>query len=396
MVPQIHLNPPFRAEHIGSLLRPSKLVAKRLEFEAHRCAAEDFKTVEDEAIPEAVKLQQEVGMKTFTDGEMRRGAYYQGMFENLDGMVTIPARPLAEFKSYVPYVSVLQAMGLTGWPSQYCTSKIKRMRGVHTEDFKFLKGLIPLEDAKYIKITINCPTWMHLRHGSDLTYDTSVYKNDEEYFTDLIQAYREEINELYQMGCRNIQFDDPNFCFFCAESMISGMEVAQVDHEALLSMYIGVYNNILRGRPEDLTVGVHMCRGNFKGMHYSEGGLGRIAVKLFRDLNVDCYYLEYDTDRAGGLEPLRHLPLGKVVVLGLITTKNGTLESIADIKKRVEWAAEIISEGNPKRSKADALHQICISPQCGFASVFEGNPISEEEERSKLALVVEAAKQIWK
>ncbi|CCM05208.1 uncharacterized protein FIBRA_07417 [Fibroporia radiculosa] len=395
MSPAIHLDPPFRAEHIGSLLRPPQLVEKRILFEEHKCSAEELKALEDASIPAVVKLQKEAGIKTITDGELRRGAFYQGIFEKLGGMSTLPARSLDTFKPYLPYVAIFKAMGLTEYTSIYCTSKIKRTNGIYTEDFLFLKGLVSSEEIKHIKVTICGPTWMHLRHGSDHTYDKSVYQSDAEYFVDLIQAYREEIDELYRLGCRHIQFDDPTFCFFCAESMISGMVQAGVDHEALLSTYIGVYNDILKDRPGDLTVGLHTCRGNFKGMHYSEGSLDRIAEKLFGDLNVDCYYLEYDTERAGGLEPLRYLPLGKMVVLGLVTSRTGKLETTAELKARVNQAAEIISQGSPRRSMADALNQLCISPQCGFASVFEGNPLSEQEEKSKLELVVEVAKQIW-
>ncbi|PCH33715.1 UROD/MetE-like protein [Wolfiporia cocos MD-104 SS10] len=395
MPPSLHLNPPFRAEHIGSLLRPAQLISARLQHAEGKCSAEALRALEDASIPAVVKLQQDAGIKTITDGELRRGAFYEGMFEALGGMSVLPARPLSTFKEYIPYVAIFQAMGLTEYTSIYCTSKIKRTKGVHTEDFKFLKTLVPPEDVKHIKVTICGPTWMHLRHGSEHTYDPTVYGSDAEYFADLIRAYREEIEELYELGCRNVQFDDPTFAFFCAESMIAGMEQAGVDHEALLNMYISVYNDILQGRPEDLLVGLHTCRGNYRGMHYSEGGIDRIARQLFNDLNIDCYYLEYDTARSGGLEPLAHLPLNKVVVLGLVTTKSGEPESIATLKARVEEAAEIIARGSPERSKADALNQLCLGPQCGFASVFEGNPITEEEERRKLELVVGAANAIW-
>ncbi|KAH9837187.1 uncharacterized protein C8Q71DRAFT_707408 [Rhodofomes roseus] len=394
----LHLDPPCRAEHIGSLLRPQTLIAKRFEYEGQKCSHEDLQVVENDSIPAVVKLQQEVGIKSITDGELRRGAFYQGMFETLGGMTVVPERSLSTFKAYLPYVAIFHMMGLTEYSSIYTTAtagKIERTKGVHTEDFKFLRGLVVPEDVKYVKIPICGPTWMHLRHGTEHTYDKSVYASDAEYFEDLIKAYREEIDELYQLGCRNIQFDDPTFAFFCAESMITGMEQAGINHEGLLDMYIEIYNRILAGRPGDLTVGVHTCRGNFKGMHYCEGSLERIAEKYFRNLDVDCYYLEYDTERSGGFEPLRFLPRNKIAVLGLVSTKVPQLENIAELKARIEEAAMIVSEGEPKRSRQDALNQLCLSPQCGFASVFEGNPISEEEERRKLELVVEVAKQIW-
>ncbi|KAI0734463.1 hypothetical protein C8Q72DRAFT_393566 [Fomitopsis betulina] len=391
----LNLDPPCRAEHIGSFLRPAELVAKRGEYENNKCTYEELRVIEDESIPAIVRLQQEVGIKTITDGEMRRGSFYEGMFEKLGGMTIVPARSLSTFKAYIPYVAIFHMMGLTEWSSIYTTGKIRRTKGVHTDDFMYLKALVSPEDVKYIKITICGPTWMHLRHGSEHTYDKSVYASDAEYFEDLVKAYREEIDELYQLGCRNIQFDDPTFAFFCAGSMLTGMEQAGVDHEELLDKYIDLYNTILAHRPEDLTVGIHTCRGNFKGMHYSDGSIERIAKKYLGNLNVDCYYLEYDTERSGGLEPLRYLPPTKAVVLGIVSTKVAQLEEIADLKARVEEAVGIISDGQSKRSRAAALNQLCLSPQCGFASVYEGNPITPGEQRRKLELVVEAAKQIW-
>jgi len=250
--------------------------------------------------------------------------------------------------------------------------------------------------VKNIKITICSPSWIHQRHGSDETYDLSVYKNDTEYFDDLGVAYRAEIKELYEAGCRHIQFDDPTFCYFCSESMISGMEKAGVDHEALLDTYIRAINVCIQGRPTDLTVSVHLCRGNFQGIHFSEGSYDRVAVKLFNNLNVDTYYLEYDDNRSGDFKALQHVPLNKVAVLGLVTTKRSQLETVDELKARVDEAVEVLVNGNPKRSKAEALNQLCISPQCGFASVFVGNPITEEDEKKKLRLLVETADLIWK
>ncbi|KAJ3473476.1 hypothetical protein NLI96_g12983 [Meripilus lineatus] len=363
---------PLRAQHVGSLLRPAPVLEKREEATQGKCTPEELKAVQDAAIASVVQLQREVGIRSITDGEMRRNFFYEGMFEGLDGMTFEPNRPLEDFKG-----------------------KIRRTKGIHTEDFKYLKSLVSPEEVKDLKVTVCAPVWLHVRHGSETTYDHSVYANDDEYFTDLLQAYREEFNELYDLGCRNIQIDDPSFCFFCAETMISAMEKAGIDHEAMLDFYIGKYNDLLRGRPKDLTVGVHMCRGNFRGMHYCEGGYERIAVKLFNELDVNCYLLEYDDERAGGLEPLRYLPAGKTVVLGMVSSKTGLLESVDALKARVEEAVKVICDGNPERTKEGALNQLCISPQCGFASVAEGNPISEEDERQKLTLVVETAKAIW-
>lgn len=392
----VHLRPPFRAEHVGSLLRPKPLLEKRQALEAKKCALSDLKPVEDEAIKDVVKLQQDIGIKTITDGEFRRGYFFDGVFDKLEGMVYMPNRPITTFKPYIPHIAFMYAAGLKESETIFCNGKIKRTKPFYVEEFNYLKSLVPPEDVKFIKITICSPSWFHQRHGSDETYDLSIYKNDDEYFDDLGKAYREEIKELYDLGCRHIQIDDPTFCYFCSENMIAGMEKAGVDHEALLDTYIRAINVITQERPDDLTISVHMCRGNFKGgIHFSEGGYGRIAVKLFNTLDVDVFYLEYDTERAGDFAPLKHLPLGKVAILGLVTTKNPKLESVEELKARVNEAADVLCQGSPKRSKEIALNQLCISTQCGFASVWEGNPVTEEDQKKKLSLLVETAKQIW-
>ncbi|KAI0375098.1 UROD/MetE-like protein [Pilatotrama ljubarskyi] len=382
------------AHHVGSLLRPPRLVQKRIAFHSDKCTAEELKALEDEVLPEFVKLQKEVGMGVITDGEVHRAMYTHGIYEALEGM-TITERPMNEFMPYLPYLQPFKAMGIERWTSIYCTGKIRRTKPVYADDFLALKALVSPEDVPDLKITICGPAWMHLTHGSEYAYDHSVYQNDEEYFADLVTAFREEIQGLYELGCRRIQFDDPGFCFFCSEMVISAMDANGVDHEKLLNKHISVYNAITANRPADLIIAVHSCRGNMKGLHFVEGGYERVARKLFCEVDVDVYYLEYDTDRAGGLEPLRYLPPGKHVVLGLVTTKRGALESIETIKERVRRASEIIAEGEPRRSVQAALEQLSISPQCGFASVFEGNPITEEEQKQKLALVVEAARAIW-
>ncbi|KAF8528397.1 hypothetical protein BU17DRAFT_73467 [Hysterangium stoloniferum] len=388
----LHLKPPHRAEHIGSLLRSTALYELRLLPEEIRIT-QDLKAAEDEAIKHAVKLQQEVGIKSITDGELRRNHFRDGVFENLDG-VKMLERPISEFKAYVPFIAFRHRIGIKQVASSYCIGKIKRARPFYVEDFKYLKSLVPPEKVKNIKITMIAPSWMHHQHGSEWTYDLSVYKNDNEYFDDVGAAYREEIAELYALGCRHIQIDNPMFCFFCCENMISGMEKAGVDHEALLDTYIRAINLCSQGRPEDLTFGVHMCRGN--GIHFSEGGYDRIAVKLFNDLDVDTFYLEYDTERAGDFTPLKYLPCNRTAVLGLVTTKGPQLETIAELESRVNQAVDSLCEGNPTRTKAEALNQLCLSPQCGFASVWEGNPITEADQRKKLELLVAAAKHIWK
>ncbi|KAI0735071.1 UROD/MetE-like protein [Earliella scabrosa] len=382
-------------DHVGSLLRPKELLEKRNAFHAGKCSADELQAVEDESVPKLVKLQKDLGLTIINDGEIRRVVYNHGIFETLEGMTVVQDRPFTEYMPYLPYVSLFKGMGVQGFTSVKCTGKIRRAKPIYTHEFLSLKQHVSPEDVPNLKITICGPTWMHLRHGSEYTYDHAVYKNDEEYFADLVTAFREEINDLYNLGCRRIQFDDPGFAFYCSPLTIKGMEAQGVEGEKLLDMHIGVYNAVTANRPADLVISVHTCRGNMKGMHFSEGSYEPVAKKLFQELDVDAFYLEYDTDRAGGLEPLRYLPLHKQVFLGLVTTKSGALEDMETVKARVHQAAQVLSGGEPERSVEDALKQISISPQCGFASVFEGNPITEEEQRAKLALVVEAAKEIW-
>lgn len=393
------LNPPFRAEHLGSLKRPLELLAKRAALDKKEISAEDLRLEEDKAIAEIVQMQRDAGIKSITDGEFRRHMFYDGFFDNLDGhgFTYVPEVPLEWFKDYVPDTAAFKKQNFKNAASYLCKGKIKRPAGksLYLPQFEQLKKFVKPEEIPNIKVTLCAPEWFHLRHG-EYAYDKSVYATDEEYFADIVAAYREEINELYAAGARNLQWDDPLLAYFCAESMLAGMKEEGVDSERLLDLYIDVYNKIIEGRPKDLTVGIHLCRGNFRGgIHFSEGGYDRIAIKLFNVLKMDCYYLEYDTERAGTFEPLKFLPKDRTVVLGLISSKLSQLEDINELKKRINQAAELIANGEPKRSKEEALNQICISPQCGFASHSDGNNVTREDVASKLKLVSETAKQIW-
>ncbi|KAJ6604584.1 hypothetical protein DFH09DRAFT_1354306 [Mycena vulgaris] len=391
----LKLSPPFRVEHIGSLVRPRDLYDLRTQLEQGKCAPADILAAEDAAVAHVVKLQRDLGLGTITDGEMRRAVYFEGVFDKLEGMTHLPHRPIAEFKSYIPHIKPMVAMGFTEFPSFHCSGKIKRTVPFYVDQFKALKSIVPPEDVSRLKVNMCPPTWIHQRHGSDGTYDFAVYKSDDEYFDDLGIAYRAEIKELYELGCRNIQLDDPTFCYFCNEEMIEGMKAAGVDHEALLDTYIRATNLCTVDRPQDLNIGLHMCRGNFAGLHFSEGGYHRIAAKLFNSVDVDTFYLEYDDERSGDLSPLKYLPLNKVAVLGIVTTKKPKLEDPEVLKARIHEAVEVLVNGVPQRSKEAALNQLCISPQCGFASVWQGNPVTEEDEKQKLSLLLKVAKEVW-
>jgi len=295
----------------------------------------------------------------------------------------------------VPDVLAFKQHAFKNAASYVCNAKIKRTKPFYVSQFEELKKLVSPEDVPRIKLTMCAPEWFHLRHGP-YAYDKKVYKDDESYFADIVTAYREEIQDLYALGLRNIQFDDPLLAYFCAESMLEGMKKAGVPSEPLLDLYLNIYNQIIAGRPKDLHVGLHMCRGNYRGgIHFSEGGYDRIAIKLFNELDMDSYYLEYDTERCGTFEPLRHFPRDKMLVLGLVSTKLPALENIEELKARVHSAAVQIADGQEKRGIEEAMAQLCISPQCGFASHSDGNNVTEEDVRKKLSLVVEAAKLIW-
>lgn len=389
------LYPPFRVDHIGSHKRPAKLLAKRKEFDDGKCTPEELKVVEDEAVIAVVEMQREAGIKSITDGEFRRHMFFDGVFDTLEGVKYLPIVPVEWFMDYVPDIDAFREHYFKGAPSYICESKLKRTKPFYVGQFEALKAVTRPEEHKNLKITMCAPEWYHLRHGP-YAYPKSVYPTDEEYFADIVQAYREEIQDLYKSGCRNLQFDDPHLAYFCSEKMLEGMEERGVDHRALLDLYVKVYNDILSGHPEDLTVGIHLCRGNFRGgVHFSEGGYDRVAIKLFRDIAADTYYLEYDTERAGTFEPLRWLPPNKSVVLGIVSSKFPVLEDKDELVKRVHAAAAIIADGEEKRTKEEALNQICISPQCGFASHSEGNPVTEEDVAKKLRLLVDTAKAIW-
>ncbi|KAJ7244730.1 hypothetical protein B0H12DRAFT_1308472 [Mycena haematopus] len=396
----LKLHPPFRVEHIGSFVRPKELYDQRELLEQGKCAREDLFPIEDAAVARVVKLQHDLGIGSITDGDMRRGIYFEGVFDKLEGMTYLPHRPMAEFKPYIPHVKILGAMGVTEFPSWYCSSKIKRTVPFYVDQFKALKAIVPPEDVGRIKVNMCPPTWIHQRHGSDLTYDPAVYQSDGEYeyFNDLGIAYRAEIKELYDLGCRNIQLDDPTFCYFCNDDMINGMEAAGVDHEALLDTYIRATNLCTVDRPDDLHIGLHMCRGNFRGgVHFSEGGYHRIAVKLFNSVDVDTFYLEYDNERSGDFSPLKHLPPNKVAVLGIVTTKSPKLEDAQVLKARIYEAADVVAAGIPPRSKEAALNQLVLPLDflCGFASVWQGNPVTEEDQKAKLQLLLKVAGEIW-
>ncbi|WRT65251.1 uncharacterized protein IL334_002194 [Kwoniella shivajii] len=392
-------NPPFRAEHLGSLLRPSDLLQTRSAYEDGNLSPAELKKAEDVAVKTAVDLQTKLGFRALGDGEYRRGVFWGSFFQELEGMTEVQNPPLDIFRTYVPDIAGFLEKGDRPGQSCLCTGKIKH-KGKSTliDEWTFVKNSVPAERAGDTKLTLISPVWYHLRYREGKAYTSDVYANDEEYFADIAKAYRTELDILYEAGVRNVQIDDPNFAYFCSEKMIQGWKADSTNKrtlDELLDLYIKCYNDCLSQHKDKMHFGLHICRGNFRGSrHFSEGGYDLIATKLFRELDVSTYYLEYDTPRAGSFEPLAQLPVHKSVILGVITSKFPELEDKSAMKERIFAAADVMAKGSGQ-TRQEALERIGISPQCGFASHEEGNSITWEDMENKLRLVREIADDIW-
>ncbi|KAI9837135.1 MAG: hypothetical protein M1837_003131 [Sclerophora amabilis] len=395
---KLHRNPPFRAEHLGSLLRPESLLTTRAQLDKKEATQSQLSSIEDDAVNEIVKLQLDLGFHPVSDGEYRRHMFWGTFFPGLEGFEEIQDPPMEIFRPYMPDIAAFTESGHKPGESVICTGKIKHVGSTYVDQWNYLKQLVPEPKRGELKLTLAAPEWYHMRYREGRAYPADVYKSDAEYFSDIAAAYQTELKTLYENGLRNVQIDDPNFAYFCSEKAMKGFredDSNKSTFEELLDDYIGLYNDCLTGRPADMHVGVHICRGNFVGSrHFSEGGYDQIAKKLFNHLNVDTYYLEYDTPRAGGFEPLKALPKNKNVILGLITSKFPELENIDEMKKKVDQAAELIAEGTGQ-SKAEALDQLGVSPQCGFASHSSGNAVTMDDMAAKLKLVRTLADEIW-
>ncbi|KAJ5792993.1 uncharacterized protein N7503_008971 [Penicillium pulvis] len=398
MAPQLHQRPPFRAEHLGSLLRPQQLLDVKIAHEAGKVSDSELAKVEDKEITDIVNTQLKLGYPAASDGEYRRHMFWGTFFPGLDGFEEITEFETDIFRSYAPDIAAFLEAGHKPGETVICTGKIKHVGSTYVDQFKYLASQVPADQVKNLKITLAAPNWYHLRYVEGKAYPKDVYSTDEEYFGDIAKAYQAELKILYEAGCRNVQYDDPNLAYFCSEKFLDGFKADPLNvytADELFEKYIKLYNDCFIGIPEDMHIGVHLCRGNFVGSrHFSEGGYDRIAIKLFQELNVHTYYLEYDTERAGGFEPLKHLPTHKNVILGVVTSKFATMEDKEEMKTRVINAAKIIAEGNNISLEA-ALNQVGVSPQCGFASHREGNAIDWDGMINKLQLVRDIANDIW-
>ncbi|KAM0194779.1 hypothetical protein ACHAPI_006783 [Fusarium lateritium] len=396
---------PFRAEHMGSLLRPQALLDVREQIREKGLSPENagLDTVENGAVEEVVKMQQDLGFKAVTSGEFTRTRFWGLMWDEFDGTTQLSNAEAALFRLYHPDVVSLIEKDRQVMPgdSVIAGNKLshnpeKSVSNLH--ELKLVQKYVPKENWDSIKLTMITPAWFHMRYKQGKAYTPEAYKNDEEYFQDVAKVYQDELDMLYKAGLRNVQFDDPGMAYFCSQKFRDGWaadsdNIGTVDD--LLDAYIKLYNDSLSKIPSDMHTGIHLCRGNFiGGRHFAEGKYDIIAEKLFKDLNVNTFYLEYDTERSGGFEPLQYLPKDKNVVVGVISTKLPQLEDKEEMKKRVLSAADWVAKGTGESQK-EALQRIAVSPQCGFSTHESGYPLNLEEEKKKLALVRKIADEIW-
>jgi 5-methyltetrahydropteroyltriglutamate--homocysteine methyltransferase len=364
--------PPFRADHVGSLLRPARLHAARTEAQKGRISPDELRTIEDECIREAVALQESAGLSAVTDGEFRRGHYLVDFLTAFSGIVPTQTSYALAFKGEDGASGETKSM-LT------VTGKVKRTRPVMVADFRFLKEAT----KRTAKVCLPSPTWLHMRGGRK-TVSESVYPDVEEFWRDIVNAFHEEIRELAAAGCTYLQLDEISFAFLCDATIRERIRADGLDPDDVTRKYARVVNEIAAGAPPSMTVAVHTCRGNFQSMWMAEGSYDRVSSIVFDQPDVDAYFLEYDTERAGGFEPLKHVPRSKTVVLGLVSSKKPAIESKDAIKRRIDEAAKYFP-----------LERLCLSPQCGFASTHHGNRVTEDIEKRKLALLVEVANEVW-
>ena len=362
------ISPPFRADHVGSLLRPPELSRAHRSMIDGALSKAGFAAVIDSKIREVVAIQEELGLKSITDGEFRRASYWSHFVDAIEGMTVREA--LFSFRD---------DHGTLHFTAPETIGKLQRKRSISVEEFTFLRSIT----KETPKLTMPSPATMHFWLGR-AGVDRDAYPDDEKFFQDLADIYRAEIVDLVAAGASYIQIDDVPLAMLCDPSVRDAVRDRGEDPELLIEKYINLTNNALNGTPAQLTVAMHLCRGNYKGKWLSEGGYGYIAERLFNDVSVDGYFLEYDTSRAGDFEPLAFVPSSKVVVLGLISTKTPALESIIDLERRVNEASVYVP-----------LDRLALSPQCGFASTVGGNPLSLDDEKRKLELLVSTADRIW-
>jgi 5-methyltetrahydropteroyltriglutamate--homocysteine methyltransferase len=365
--------PPFRADHVGSLLRPPELLRARQYHADGRITDDEMRSIQNAAIREVVQMQEDVGLQSATDGEFRRASWHMDFIYELGGIEKVQGNISVKFHNPQGDIEFTPAAIHVGSP-------VMLERPIFADAFEFLKSVVTTATPK---LTIPSPSMVHYRGGA-AAIDPSVYPDVEEFWVDLTRAYADQVRAVHDLGCTYLQFDDTSLAYLNDPSQRAMIAEQGEDAEHLHEKYIRNINRALAGRPEGLTVTTHMCRGNFRSSWVAEGGYDFVAEALFGGLEVDGFFLEYDDARSGGFEPLRFVPPGKMVVLGLVTTKRGELEAKDELKRRIEAASKHVD-----------IDQLCLSPQCGFSSTVEGNVLTYDEEVAKLRLIVETAREVW-
>jgi 5-methyltetrahydropteroyltriglutamate--homocysteine methyltransferase len=364
--------PPFRADHVGSLLRPPALKKLRLEKEAGQASQAELRAAEDAAVREVVALQEAVGLQGITDGEQRRQSWHMDFLLGLGGWASEGKKIPVTFRGAQGEVNFTR-------PDLAITGRVSRPKPIFVEAFKFLASVV----SRTPKLTIPSPCMLYSQVGR-ANIDNKVYPDLDAFVEDTAAAYRAEIADLYAAGCRYLQLDDVSLAYLCDEEMRAQGRARGEDPDAQLRLAVKLVRATLRDKPKDLTVCTHLCRGNFRSSWRAQGGYARIAETIFNELPYDGFFLEFDDARSGDFSPLGFVPRNVRVVLGLVTTKVGTLERKDDLKRRLDEAAKYIP-----------LEQVCVSPQCGFSSTVEGNELTVDQEKDKLALCVEVAREVW-
>ena len=368
---------PFRADHVGSLLRPPELLSAREQHQGGTLSSASLREIEDHCIRDVAKLQEEIGLQGITDGEYRRTIWHADFLRQIEGVsvkegVADGAGVARKFQS--------GGQEIERSPTRfYTTGRLERSRGIETDNFKYLASVT----TRTPKLCIPSPTILHMRGGRDAV-DKQAYPDMDRFYSDLAQVYREEIRALAELGCTYLQLDDPNMAYLCDEKMRESVRRIGEDPNQLPRIYAKLINNCIADRPANMTVCMHICRGNFRSAWAAEGGYDPVAEILFNEFKLDGFFLEYDSPRAGSFSPLRFVPKQKKIVLGLVTTKSGEMETADQLKRRIDEAAQYVP-----------LEQLALSPQCGFSSTVLGNNISVDAEVAKLSLVVRVASEVW-
>jgi 5-methyltetrahydropteroyltriglutamate--homocysteine methyltransferase len=363
--------PPFRADHVGSLLRTAALKQAREKRKSGQLSEQALTEIEDREIAALIRKQEDIGLQSITDGEYRRISWNYDFLERLDNVESYVGERKIKFAATGPQPRpiLLRVVGKLGGYKPHPM----------IEHFKFLKA----HTRRTPKVTIPSPSSLHFRYGRDAVPE-SIYPSMDEFYRDLGQSYRKAVRAFADAGCRYLQLDEVNFAYLCDPALRQVIADRGEDPAALPAIYAGMLNAAISDIPADMTITMHLCRGNFRSSFVASGGYEPVAETLFNTINVHGYFMEYDTERAGGFEPLRFVPKNKTVVLGLVTTKSGTLEDKDGIKRRIEQATKFID-----------IDQLCLSPQCGFASTEEGNVLAEDEQWAKLRMIVEIADEVW-